>query len=155
MVGFCDSDWARSVDDCKSTSGYVFNIGSSAVSWSSKKQSVVALSTAEAKYIALIATGCQARWLRWILEELNHEQEGAIKLFCDNKSAISLSKNRMFHGKSKRIKVKYHFIGELVKDKEVEVNYCKSQDQVADLFTKPLKKDLFIKMKTLLGVREI
>eukprot|EP00268_Persea_americana_P008859 TRINITY_DN13467_c1_g2_i1.p1 TRINITY_DN13467_c1_g2~~TRINITY_DN13467_c1_g2_i1.p1 ORF type:complete len:401 (+),score=79.48 TRINITY_DN13467_c1_g2_i1:1121-2323(+) len=154
LVGFCDSDWARSVDDCKSTLGYVFNIGSSAVSWSSKKQSVVAILTAEAEYIALAATSCQARWLRWILEELNHEQ-GAIKLFCDNKSDISLSKNPVFHGKSEHIKIKYHFIRELAKDKEVEVNYCKSQDQVADLFTKPLKKDLFIKMKTLLGVREI
>ena len=99
--------------------------------------------------------GCQARWLKSILEEMGQVQEGPTKLFCDNKSAICLSKNPMFHSKSKHIKIKFHFIRELIKDKEVEVLYCKSQDQLADLFTKPLKKELLIKMRKLIGVNEV
>ncbi|CAL9006506.1 unnamed protein product, partial [Prunus brigantina] len=143
------------VDTCKSTSGYVFSIGSSAISWSSKKQSIVALSTTESEYVALASAGFQARWLKSILKEMGQVQEGPTKLFCDNKSAICLSKNPMFHSKSKHIKIKFHFIRELIKDKEVEVLYCKSQDQLADLFTKPLKKDLLIKMRKLIGVKEV
>lgn len=75
LVHFCDSDCAGSIDNCKSTSGYVFNISFSTVSWSSNKSSVVTLSTVEVENITLAATDCQVRWWRWILEELNHEQE--------------------------------------------------------------------------------
>ena len=155
LTGYSDSDLGGDVDTCKSTSGYVFSISSSAISWSSKKQSIVALSTTESEYVALASAGCQARWLKSILEEMGQVQEGPTKLFCDNKSTICLSKNPMFHSKSKHIKIKFHFIRELIKDKEVEVLYCKSQDQLADLFTKPLKKELLIKMRKLIGVNEV
>ncbi|KAH7848490.1 hypothetical protein Vadar_003382 [Vaccinium darrowii] len=151
-VGYCDSDWGGSFDDCKSTSGYVFSIGSGVISWTSKKQSVVALSTAESEYISLALASCQALWIRWILEELKHHQVKGTTLFCDNSSAISLTKNPVFHGKSKHIRIKFHFIRDLVKDGEIVVEYCKTQDQLADIFTKALKCDTFNKMKKKLGM---
>ncbi|KAA0053129.1 integrase [Cucumis melo var. makuwa] len=143
------------VDDHKSTYGYVFSMGSGVFSWTSKKQSVVALSTTEAEYISLAAAGCQALWLRWMLKELKCIQKCETVLFCDNGSAIALSKNPVFHGRSKHIRIKYHFIRDLVKDGEVIVKYCKTQDQVADIFTKALKFDLFVKFRGKLGVAQV
>lgn len=109
LTGFSDSDYGGNLDDGRSTGGYVFNLGTSAISWQSKKQSVVALSSVEAEYMALSTAGCQALWLRDILNELEHTQQGPTTLLCD-KSAIALSKNLVFHGKSKHIRIKFHFI---------------------------------------------
>ena len=107
LIGYYDSDWGGSVDECKSTSGYSFYIGSGAISWASKKQSVVALSTAEAEYNSLALASCNALWIRWIFSELKHEQVEGTTLFCDNSLAISLRKNPVFHEKSKHIVIKY------------------------------------------------
>eukprot|EP00253_Pinus_taeda_P015362 PITA_15362 len=96
LVGYTDSDWAGSVDDRKSTSGYVFHMGSGAISLASKKQSIVALSTTEAEYVAATAAACQAVWIRRMLRSLGQEQAKATVIFCDNSSAIALSKNSMF-----------------------------------------------------------
>lgn len=155
IVGFCDSDWAGDYDDSKSTSGNVFFIGSAAVSWMSKKQAVVALSTAEAEYISLAFAGCQALWMVWVLEELKQPSKACPKIYCDNNSAIALNKDPVFHGRSKHIRIKYHFIRDLVKNKEISVNYCKTHEQVADIFTKALRCDVFKYFKMKLGVTTI
>jgi len=152
LVGYTDSDWAGDIEKRKSTSGYVFHLGTGIFSWSSKKQQVVALSTAEAEYIAAGSTATQAVWLRRILSVLQHKQEGPTKILCDSKSAIALSKNPVFHGRSKHIDIKFHFIRDLVNDKEIELEFVRSEDQVADIFTKPLKAELFLKMKRLMGM---
>ena len=110
LIGYCDSHWGGSIDDCRSTFGYSFHIGSGAISWASKKQSVVALSTAEAEYVSLALASCQALWIRWILSKLKHRQVEGTKLFCDNSSTNSLTNNPVFHGKSKHIRIKYHFV---------------------------------------------
>lgn len=94
LVGFSDSDWAGCVDDRKSVSAYVFNLGGGAVAWSSKKKVTVALSSTEAEYIAASGATCEAIWLRRVLEELGFKQEEPTVIYCDNKSAIDLSKNR-------------------------------------------------------------
>ncbi|KAL4367961.1 hypothetical protein GQ457_05G011320 [Hibiscus cannabinus] len=138
LVGYSDSDYGGDIDDRKSTSGYLFHIGSAAFSWSSKKQQTVALSTCEAEYIAAAACTCQAIWLKNILDELNFAQEGPTTIYVDNKSTISLAKNPVSHSRSKHIVTKYHFIREQVKNKNVELVYCKTEDQLADIFTKPL-----------------
>eukprot|EP00253_Pinus_taeda_P011241 PITA_11241 len=96
LIGYTDSDWAGSVDVRKSTSGYVFHMGLGAISWASKKQPVVALSTAEAEYVVATAAACQAMWLRRVLRDLCHEQENGTTIYCDNSSAIALSKNSVF-----------------------------------------------------------
>jgi hypothetical protein len=152
LTGFTDSDFAGSLDDRKSTSGHVFHLGSGVISWASKKQPIVTLSSAEAEYVAATSAACQAVWLRRVLEGLQQKQEGPTTVYCDNNSAIALSKNHVFHQKSKHIDTRYHFIRELVNNGEVHVEHCKSIDQLADIFTKPLAKDIFEFHRNNLGI---
>jgi hypothetical protein len=101
FCGYTDSDYAGDEDNRKSTSGYVFMMNSSAISWSSKKQPVVTLSTTEAEFIVAASSACQVVWLRRILKSLNHVLSGPTVVYCDNISAIRLSKNPVMHGHSK------------------------------------------------------
>ncbi|KAK9706501.1 hypothetical protein RND81_07G130100 [Saponaria officinalis] len=152
LYGFTDSDYAGDEDDRRSTSGYAFMLGNGAVSWSSKKQPIVTLSSTEAEFVAATACACQAIWIRRILEELKFKQEGATTIFCDNISTIKLSKNHVLHGRSKHIDVKYHFLRDLVTNEIIDLEYCPCEDQVADILTKPLRVPTFVKMRKLLGV---
>ncbi|KAG7565068.1 Zinc finger CCHC-type superfamily [Arabidopsis suecica] len=152
LVGYSDSDWGGDVDDRKSTSGFVFYIGDTAFTWMSKKQPIVTLSTCEAEYVAATSCVCHAIWLRNLLKELSLPQDEPTKIFVDNKSAIALAKNPVFHDRSKHIDTRYHYIRECVNKKDVLLEYVKTHDQVADIFTKPLKREDFIKMRSLLGV---
>uniref|UniRef100_A0A251UJX2 Putative ribonuclease H-like domain-containing protein n=1 Tax=Helianthus annuus TaxID=4232 RepID=A0A251UJX2_HELAN len=155
LVGFSDSDYAGSIDDSKSTSGYVFHLGSGAVAWQSKKQKVVALSSTEAEYIALSQAGCQALWLKGILNELQINAECPPTILCDNKSTISSAKDPVYHGKSKYIRIKYHFIRDLIKNDEVEVRFCTTKEQAADILTKALQLKDFKCLKEVLHVVSI
>ena len=152
LIGFTDSDFAGSQDDRKSTSGYVFNLGSGEIAWSSKKQQIVTLSSAEAEYVAATSAACQSVWMRRILSDLQHAQNQPTEIFCDNKSAIALSKNHVFHKRSKHIDTRFHFIRELVNGKQICLEFCKSNEQLADVFTKPLAKDVFEFHRQNLGV---
>lgn len=152
LVAFTDSDYAGELEDRKSTSGYVFIPSGGAVSWSSKKQPIVTLSTTEAEFVAAAACACQAVWMRRILEKLSHAQDGCTTVMCDNSSTIKLSKNPVMHGRSKHIDVRFHFLRDLTGDEVVELVHCGSQDQVADLMTKPLKLEAFLKLRDQLGV---
>ncbi|RDX77397.1 Copia protein, partial [Mucuna pruriens] len=98
----------------KSTSGYLFKYLDAPISWCSKKQSVVALSSCEAEYIGSAEAACQSLWLEALLEEMKLQYEKAVQMYVDNKSAISLSKNPVSHGKSKHIETKYHFLRDQV-----------------------------------------
>lgn len=155
LIGFSDSDYAGDLEDRKSTSSQVFMLSSGAVSWSSKKQQVVTLSTTEAEFIAAASCACQAVWLRRILKEIHCNQVGPTLIYCDNRSAIKLSKNPVLHGRSKHIDVRFHFLRDLTKEEVVELVYCQSQDQIADILTKPLKLETFVKLRGLLGVCSI
>ena len=104
-IEYTGSDWAGSVEDWKSTSNYVFHMVLGAISLASKKQPIVALSTAEAKYVATTITACQAVWMRRMLGSLCQEQAKATFIFCDNSSAIALSKNSVFHKRTKHINI--------------------------------------------------
>ena len=110
------------------------------------------MSTIEAKFITAIACACQAIWLRRILEELQFKQVETTTVFCDNNSAIKLSKNPVLHRRSKHIDVKYYFLRDLSNDGTIKLVYCRSEDQVADIQTKPLKLATFVKLRGLLGV---
>ena len=114
-------------------------MSSGAVSWSSKKQQIVTLSTTEAEFVAAASCSCQAIWLRRMLEVLGNQQQDSTTIYCDNVSVIRLSRNPVMHGRSKHIDVRYHFLRDLCKDGVIELQFCKSEDQVADLMTKPLK----------------
>ncbi|KAG9444893.1 hypothetical protein H6P81_016233 [Aristolochia fimbriata] len=152
LVGYTDSDWAGDDGDRRSTFGYVFTLGSGFFSWSSKKQQVVALSSTEAEYIAAAYCATQAVWLRQLLEEMYHKQDGPTPGRCDNRLAIALSKNPVFHGRSKHIDIKYHYIRDLVTKEELMLEFYKTHDQVADIFTKPLKAEQFLRFKKVLGM---
>ncbi|KAK2993848.1 hypothetical protein RJ640_027325 [Escallonia rubra] len=149
-----DSDWARDVDDRKSTTGFVFYFGKATFTWTSKKQSIVTLSTCEAEYVAATSTVCHAIWLRSLLKELSFIQDESTQIYVDNKSAIALAKNPVFHDRSKHIDTQYHFIRESIAKKQVQVKYVKSEDQDADIFTKPLNREVFEKLRNRLGMRE-
>ncbi|GKV28744.1 hypothetical protein SLEP1_g37756 [Rubroshorea leprosula] len=152
LFGFTDSDFARDLDDRKSTSGYVFIMGTAAISWTSRKQSIVTLSTTEAEFVAATTCACQAIWLRKVLEELQVKQEGPMLIFCDNSSTIKLSKNPVLHGRCKHMDVKFHFLRDLTNEGVIDLVYCRSEDQIADIFTKPLKLSAFRRQRELLGV---
>eukprot|EP00253_Pinus_taeda_P036592 PITA_36592 len=97
LSGYTNSDWAGSVDDRKSTAGYVFSLGSGAVTWTSKKQQVVALSSIEAEYRGAVKASCEAVWLRRMLADMHASQTGPTSLFCDNQGVLKLAKNPVFH----------------------------------------------------------
>ena len=101
------------------------------------------LSSAEAEYVAATTTACQTIWMTRTLFELQHEQNEPTPIFCDNNSAIALSRNQVFHKRSKHIDTRYHFIRELINNNEINVEFCTSINQFAYLFTKPLGKYLF------------
>ena len=120
LIGFVDSDYTGNQDDRKSTSGYVFVLGTRAISWSSRKQKIVTLSTTEAEFVVATTCACLAICLRKIIEELQFKKKGATTIFCDNNSAIKLSKNPVLHGRSNHIDVKYYFLRDLNNEGTVE-----------------------------------
>ncbi|GKC33945.1 retrovirus-related pol polyprotein from transposon TNT 1-94, partial [Tanacetum coccineum] len=152
LSGEDDSDWAGSADDMKSTSGYCFTFSSGIFSWSSKKQETVAQSTAEAEFIAANAATNQALWLRKILTHLHIVQKKSTSIFVDNEAAIAISNNAVFHGKTKHFKIKFYHLREVQQAGEVTLVHCKSEDQLADLFTKPLPAAKFEVLRKRIGV---
>ena len=129
-----------------------FLYGKYSFTWSSKKQPIVTLSSCEAEYVAAASCVTQAIWLRNLLKKVHLQQDESIEIFTDNKSTLALGKNLIFHDRSKHINIKYHFVRDCVDKKLVELKFVKSQDQIADIFTKPLKVDIFLKLRHLLGV---
>ena len=155
LLAFTDSDYAGDVEDRRSTSGYVFLMNAGAVAWSSRKQPLVTLSTTEAEFVAAASCACQAVWMRRILKKLGHSHDGSTTVFCDNSSTIKLSKNPVMHGRSKHIDVRFHFLRDLVKDGAIELVHCGTENQLADVMTKPLKLDAFLRLREMLGVCEV
>ncbi|KAK3026559.1 hypothetical protein RJ639_041145 [Escallonia herrerae] len=149
LFGYTNNDWAGSIDDRESTSGYAFTLRTGVISWVSKKQSSIAQSSAEAEYVAAAKATSQAIWLRRVLEDIREKQNGGTKIFCDSKSAIAIAKNPVSHERTKHIAIKYHFIRDAV---EMQLKHCKTNFQVTDIFTKALPKDKFQYFREQLGV---
>jgi len=152
LIGFSDSDWGGSIDDLKSPSGYYFTLGSGVFSWCSKKQETVAQSTVEADFVAAIAAVNQASWLRKILIDLNLELKESTEILVDNQVVIFISHNPVFHGKTKHFNIKLFFLKEVQKDGAIVLVYYKTEDQAADIFTKPLPISKFEFLRAKLGV---
>eukprot|EP00253_Pinus_taeda_P031497 PITA_31497 len=152
LHAYTDADWAGSFDDRKSTIGGAFYIGSRLVSWFSKKQSSIALSTAEAEYMVVASFCTQLLWMMQTLQEIQITCTPPISILCDNTSAISISKNPVMHSKTKHIPIKYHFLREQVLEQKVKLEYVPSKEQVTDIFTKPLPRDIFEYPRQKLGV---
>lgn len=121
-------------------------MNSGAVSWSLRKQPLVTLSTTEAEFVAAVACACQSIWMRRILEKLGWKQKGSTTIMCDSSPAIKLSKNPVIHGRSKHIDVWFHFLQDLVKDGVIDLVFNGAKDQLADVMTKPLKLEDFLRL---------
>ena len=151
MLGFCDSDFAGSVDTRMSQSGYIFTMFGAAVSWKSSLQNVVALSTTEAEYIALTTALKESVWWKGIATDFGVEQH-AVAIGCDNNGALSLAKHQVFHERSKHIDVQLHFVREEVENGRVKLFKVDTAVNAADMLTKPLPREKFELCLRLVGL---
>ena len=152
LLGYSDSDWAGCKDSRKSTSGFVFRVGNCTVSWSSKKQPVIALSSTEAEYIALCSAAQETVWLRNLLNDVKLEQVKPTTMYEDNQGAICLSKNPKNHPRTKHIDVKYHYTRSLVENNVMKVEYIPTSEMLADALTKALPQPNFQKLRLSMSV---
>ena len=142
LVRYSNANWAENADDRKSTSRGCFYVGNNLVSWMSKKQSSISLSTVEAEYIAAGSYCTQLLWMQKLLHDYGICQEH-LTIYCDNTSAINISKNPIQHSQTKHIEIQHHFIQELEKDGTFTLEFIHTNDQKANLFTKPLDSKWF------------
>ncbi|GJR19824.1 retrotransposon protein, putative, ty1-copia subclass [Tanacetum coccineum] len=142
VTGYCDASWQTDKDDSKSQSGWVFLLNGGAVTWKSSKQDTVADSTCESEYIAACEASKEAIWMKNFIGDLGvvPTVQDPIEIFCDNESAVALTKEPKDHGKSKHIDRKYHFVRSKVAEGHVIVKDVRSEDNSADPFTKALAK---------------
>ncbi|CAH9084874.1 unnamed protein product [Cuscuta europaea] len=155
VQAFTDADYGGSLVDRRSTTGpCVFLVGN-LVTWRSKKQKVVARSSAESELRALDHGLCELLWIRIILLDLQIKWKGPMELRCDNKSSINIAHNPVQHDRTKHIEIDRHFIKEKVEGGLIELSYTPSEDQVADVFTKPLHSPRFQGLIVKLGMTNI
>ena len=155
LIGYSDADWAGDVDDRHSTTGNVFLFAKGAVSWLSKKQATVALSTTEAEYVALSTATQEAIWLRRLLTDVGGPLEEPIVINEDNQGAIAMAKNPVGHARTKHIDIRYHFVREGVQNGAIFLNYVATDEMIADILTKPLPKHPFEKLVIGLGMKTV
>ncbi|GJV41487.1 ribonuclease H-like domain, reverse transcriptase, RNA-dependent DNA polymerase [Tanacetum coccineum] len=153
--GFSDSSYRVKTQEGKGITGIIFYYGESPISWSTQKQATIALSSCESEFIASTAAATQALWLKRLLSKLTHSQEEKVTIMVDNKSAIALMKNLVFHGRSKHIDTKYHFIRECVEREDIQVEFVSREYQKADILTKALPKIKFLTMRQLIGLKDL
>jgi len=151
LEGYCDSTWGGA-EKSRSITGYIFKSAGGPVSWSSRLQQSVALSSTEAEYMALGVSAQEVVHLRQLFSDLTLEQEAATVIFEDNQGCIAWAENPVVSKRSKHVKIKYHFTRELVEEGEILLRYIATEHQIADLLTKDVVKDRLLKLRArLLG----
>ena len=153
LIGYSDSDYAGDRVDRKSTSGTCHFLGRSLVCWSSKKQNCVSLSTAEAEYIAAGSCCAQLLWMKQTLKDYGINVKN-VPLYCDNESAIKIAHNPVQHSKTKHIQIRHHFLRDHVLKGDISIEHVKTEEQLADIFTKPLDEKRFSKLRCELNILE-
>src|SRR5271170_3285508 len=151
IQSYCDADYAMD-DDRKSISGFVFLLAKSPVSWQAKKQTTVAQSTVESEYAAMAHAAKELIWLQYLLRDLGMSKYAPTTLYCDNQGAISLAKNPMHHAKTKHVDVQLHFIRDHIEKGTINVEYCPTEDMLADVMTKGLAHYRHSKLLTMMGM---
>ena len=139
IVGYSDVDWAGSPRYRRSISGYCVFIEGNLIYWKSKKQDVVAKSSAEAEYRVMALATCELIWLKLLLQELRFGMDEQMKLICDNQTALHILSNLVFHERTKLIEVDCHFIKEKIASGCMITSFVNSNGQLADIFTKSLR----------------
>ncbi|KAL6220722.1 hypothetical protein ACLB2K_008478 [Fragaria x ananassa] len=140
---YTDADWAGNSLDRKSTTGFCIFVEENLVKWKSKKQTVVAPSSAKAEYMAMAATACELIWLKGLLSDLGSPCSQPISLYCDNQVVMHIASNPVFHEKTKHIEVDCHYIRAQVQSKLIVTHYTRNYDQLANIFTKSLPTSYF------------
>jgi sulfur transfer complex TusBCD TusB component (DsrH family) len=133
----------------------MFSFGSGVVSWRSKKQPTIALSSMEAEYIGITIVACEVVWLQKLLSDLGQLVDAHVVIYCDNISSILLVNNSVYHARTKHNEVHFHFIREKVLAKEIDLIHVNIEDQVVDIFTKALSTDKLKKFQKMLSVLEV
>jgi hypothetical protein len=149
--GYADAAFAN-CEDLKSTTGYVFLSSGGAITWKSKKQTVIALSTTESEYVALSEAGREAVWLRNLYAELGFPQKAAVVIKGDNDGSVILSHDPQFHQRSKHIAIRHHWVRDHVNDKILDIQSCRDPEQTADILTKALPKPKHMRHTREMGI---
>lgn len=152
LVGYTDADYAGDSDTRRSTSGFIFLMNTGPVAWSSRRQNCTALSTTEAEFAAACEAAKEAVWILNALMELGEKTPKPLELWCDNQSAIRVVHNPELHPKTKHIDVKYHFVRDKQTEGTLDVKYVCTNNQLADIFTKPLPAPRFERLREEIGV---
>ena len=152
ISSFTDADWAGCPDDRRSTGGFAIFVGPNLISWSSKKQPKVSRSSIEAEYKALANGAAEAIWVESLLKELGVSQQRVPVLWCDNLGATYLTANPVFHARTKHTEIDFHFVRERVASGALEVRFISSNDQLADVFTKPATRQMLDRFSTNLNL---
>lgn len=151
VSGFVDADWGNCIDDRRSCTGYAFILSSGPVSWDSKKQRTIALSSTEAEYMAMTEAAKEGIYLKNFLEEIYHGKPD-IKMYSDSLSALRLAQNPVYHAKSKHIDIKHHFIQEVLQNKILSITHIRTEKMAADMLTKGLPKNKHCSCIRMLGM---
>lgn len=154
LYGYADANWAEDPKTRKSNTGFVFLLGAP-ISWCCRRQDCVTQSSTEAEFVALAEACNEAIWLKRILEDFDVNFTSPIKIYEDNQGCIKMVHSEKFNNRSKHIDIKKYAVKDYISSKIVEVEYCPTEEMVADIFTKPLQKSKFLKLKSKLCIQQI
>ncbi|XP_047309512.1 uncharacterized mitochondrial protein AtMg00810-like [Impatiens glandulifera] len=155
IIAYSDSDWGSCVETRKSITGYCICFGKSVISWKAKKQATISRSSAESEYRSLAATVCELQWISYILNDLNFKLQLPISLYCDNKAAIHISENPVFHERTKHIDIDCHVVRNQYLAGFIQLFHVQTKKQVADIFTKALDFAQFQELRSHLFLQDI
>ena len=152
-MAYTDADWAGNQDDYTSTSAYVLYLGSTPISWSSKKQKAVARSPTEAEYRSIATAAAEISWLRSLLQELHYDVQRPPRLLCDNLGATFYCNNPVFTTRMKHIAIDFHFVRDQIANRQLTTSHLPAEKQIADCLTKVLPKAKFYELRSKMCVR--
>ncbi|KAM2715749.1 hypothetical protein EV2_045315 [Malus domestica] len=155
LKAYCDFDWAGCPTTWRSTAGYCVFLGNSLISWKSKRHKIVSLSYAEAEYRSMAAACCKLAWLQSLFQDLQIQDQWSATLLCDNQVALHSAANPMFHERTRHIEIDCHFVRDKIMEGKIVTGFVPSISQLADLFTKALRKERFHSLLCKLGVHNI